>query len=83
MASLGHEIIIKHELRPCIVHGKKALFHEWSHVSQIREAMLRGSVSGVVSDTYGIVEYENGTVERVFPFDIKFTDGKIKEYCFY
>lgn len=78
----SNEIIIKKELRPCNVHGKRALFHEWSHVSTIREAMLKGSVSGIVSDTYGIVEYENGVVERVFPFDIQFLDNKINEFCF-
>lgn len=82
MASMGTEIIIKHELRPCTVHGKRALFHEWSHVSQIRDAVLRGTVSGVVSDTFGIVEYENGVVERVYPFDIQFLDNKCSEYCF-
>lgn len=82
MASLSNVIIIKHELRPCIVKGKKALFHEWSHISQIREAMLRGSVPGVVSETFGIVEYESGVIERVLPCDITFCDNKICEFCF-
>lgn len=82
MASMGNEIIIKKELRPCAVHGRKALFHEWSHVSTIRDAVLRGTVSGVVFDTFGIVEYENGVVERVLPCDIQFLDNKCSEYCF-
>lgn len=82
MASLSNEIIIKKELRPCAVKGKKALFHEWSHVSTIKVAMLKESVSGVVSDTYGIVEYENGVVERVNPAEICFYDNKISEYSF-
>lgn len=29
MASLSSEIVITHELRPCYVDGKKALFHRW------------------------------------------------------
>jgi hypothetical protein len=29
MASLSSKIVITHELRPCYVDGKKALFHRW------------------------------------------------------
>lgn len=82
MASLRNEVITIKELRPCAVHGKRALFHEWSHVSRIREAILIGTESGVVADTYGIVEYESGVVERVIPCDIQFLDNKFADYCF-
>lgn len=53
----------KPELRTCFVGDKRALFHGWSNVSMIREAIITGSVSGVVSDTYGIVEFEDGNLE--------------------
>lgn len=60
-------------MRKCFVKGKPPMFHEWSHVSQISEAILKGTVSGVVSNTFGIVEYEDGQVDRVYPEEIKFT----------
>lgn len=70
------------DLRPCKVNGQNALFHEWSHVSQIRDAILRGTVGGVVADTFGIVEYEDGSIARVMPEKIRFLDNEFSEYCF-
>lgn len=61
-------------LRTCQVDGENAFFHKWSDVSQIRDAVLKGTISGVISDTFGIVEFENGKVKRVEPERIVFTD---------
>ena len=30
----------------------------------------------------GIVEYEDGTVHEAYPYEIRFLDGKLNEYCF-
>ena len=72
MASLNNEIIIKSELRPCLVKDKKALFHKWVHTKN-----LLGQEFEV-----GIVEYENGQVEEVTSNNIKFCDNKVNKYIF-
>lgn len=51
-------------------------FHE------LEKLFFIGTESGVVADTYGIVEYESGVVERVIPCDIQFLDNKFADYCF-
>lgn len=76
--------IIETELRPCMVGDKKALFHTWNHYSEIvpPSVMVGGHSGGVVSDTYAIVEYEDGSVSRCEVGEVRFLDCKIKEYCF-
>lgn len=66
------DIEIKTELRPCLVKGKKALFHKWVHTKN-----LFGQEFEV-----GIVEFIDGPVEEVTPDNIRFCDGKAKEYIF-
>lgn len=64
--------------RPCYVEGKKAMFHCWRNVSQIvsPSAFVGGHSGGIVSDTYGIVEYEDGTIAGyIEPVKIRFADG--------
>ena len=73
------------KIRPCIVDEKKALFHCWSQESEIiRPSPLKGGHSGgVVAGTFGIVEFENGDVCKVYPEKITFLDnGIFKEYVF-
>lgn len=77
MASVT-DIEIKRELRPCIVNGKKALFHTWEHISE----PMPSNCQGVISCTMGIIEDERGNIIRVNPCSIKFIDNKIQEYCF-
>lgn len=67
------------EYRPCYVNGRKALFHRWSNIAKpqlpkgqepsenARYFQFRG--------TYGVVEFEDGTVDTVWPRDIQFADG--------
>ena len=65
--------------RPCWVHGKKALFHRWT--SSARPILPRGvepdenTPHYQLSLTHAIVEFEDGSVERVWPQDVKFADG--------
>lgn len=68
MASLNFEYG-----RPCYVGNKKAMFHCWNHIS-----------TGAVSGTYGLVEYEDGTVDALtYPNQIRFADfGGFKETAF-
>lgn len=62
----------------------KALFHCWNHRSElVGESCLRGGHSaGQVSDTFAIVEYEDGTVHEVEPENIQFVDNAMSEYAF-
>jgi hypothetical protein len=84
MARSSSEISIRGDLRPCIVINRKALFHKWSDKSKIVEPspMIGGHNGGVLKYTVGIIEYEDGTVTECYPYEIKFVDGKAKEYCF-
>lgn len=38
--------------------------------------------TGKIQNTYGIVEYEDGTIKEVKPQQIKFDDNKMQEYAF-
>lgn len=63
---------------------RKALFHCWSHRSEIvGESLLRGGhAAGQVSGTFAIVEFEDGTVKEVEPWNIRFIEGLINDYSF-
>ena len=64
--------------RPCFVNGQKAMFHCWRHASQVisPSPLFGGHPGGVVSETYGIVEYEDGSIAAyVEPGSIRFADG--------
>ena len=70
MASLGHEIKIKVDLRPCYVKGKRALFHKWF----TRTEVINGNA---LTDTFAIVEFENGTVREASITDVHFCGAKM------
>lgn len=85
MANLNRTITIsKNEYRPCIVNGKKALFHMWENFSKpvAAELHIGGAPAGVLSFTLAIVEFEDGTVCRVDSDEVRFTDNKFNEYIF-
>lgn len=77
MAALDSNITIRKERRPCFINGKKAMFHQWTQESQIvpPSAMMGGHSGGVISTTFAIVEYEDGTVAKTYPEKVKFADG--------
>lgn len=62
----------------------RGLFHCWSHRSEVvGESYLRGGHSaGQVSSTFAIVEFEDGTVHEVEPWNIRFLDNPMEEYDF-
>ena len=64
------------ETRPCYVAGKKAMFHRWNEIrNAINESpMVGGHPAGIIAATYGIVEFEDGTVKNVHPYEIIFSD---------
>mgnify|MGYP005762252109 FL=1 len=62
----------------------KALFHCWSHKSEVvgESTLCGGHSGGQISATFGLVEYEDGTMHEVEPHNIRFVDGRINEYGF-
>lgn len=72
------------EYRPCIVSEQRALFHRWENKTQIVPPSPKagGHGGGVLHFVMGIVENESGEVEEVMPYEIRFVDNIIKDYCF-
>lgn len=67
MAGIHSEITISTEKRLCVVDDRKAVFHKWVEISYpVGESAFRGGPpAGQVSYVVALVEYEDGTVERV------------------
>lgn len=78
----GLEMVVR--LRPCLVKGKKHLFHCWDHRAwTVGESALRGGPpGGQYSMVLDVVEDEYGQVHEVYPRDVRFLDDQIKEYSF-
>ena len=55
----------------------KGYFHVWAHESNVTNGFMDGTTDGQVSSLYGIVEYEDGTVHKVEPECITFTDKHV------
>lgn len=64
--------------RPCWARGRRALFHRW--VNSAHPVLPRGEEPGENARYYqfrnvtALVEYEDGTVARIFPDNIQFVD---------
>lgn len=68
--------------RPCWVRGRKALFHCWANTAH--PVAPRNIPAELIDEktrffqfrrTDGLVEFEDGTVARVYASDIQFADG--------
>lgn len=87
MAEFTTEFIIAPELRPCWVKGRRALFHRWT--DSARPVVPRGLPELETADlryqlwnVHGVVEYEDGTLGRVWPYEIQFAENPVfKEYA--
>lgn len=49
-------------------------FHAWTNEFCVTNGFLFGRTEGQISTTYGIVEYEDGTIHKVRPEWIVFSD---------
>jgi hypothetical protein len=80
MATMNNEFIFKQHTRPCWVDGRRAIFHRWT--DSARPVKPRGMEEDETADRFQIhsvhalVEYEDGTVERVWPNTVRFADSK-------
>ena len=65
--------------RPCMVGDRRAIFHRW--VNSANPVLPRGVEVTENSRYYqfrrteALVEYEDGTVARVYPSEVRFVDG--------
>lgn len=74
------------EYRPCYANGRMALFHRW--VNTANPALPKGVDASNEKarffqhrSTTALIEYADGTMDRVWPQDIRFADGgRFKEY---
>lgn len=57
----------------------KGYFHTWAHESYVTNGLMIGTTAGQVSTLYGVVEYEDGTIHKVDPKCITFTDRDCKD----
>lgn len=55
-------------------------FHTWGSEAYVTNGYLVGTTAGQMSTLYGVVEYVDGTVHRVPPECITFTDREVKPY---
>lgn len=75
----------ENEYRPCYVNGRKALFHRWinSTPAQLPKGQEPNENSRYFQFrcTHGLVEFEDGTMDQVWPYAIKFADhGRFQDY---
>lgn len=100
-------ITAEQTLRPCIVDGRKALFHRWTDdcdviikfntmlpsdkMKEIHNLLLNYEVIPAIANpipckyTYGIVEFEDGSIRMVKPDSIIFLDSDVEfsKCCFH
>lgn len=72
-----------YQIRTCTVDGAKALFHRWADMAQVVGAspLAGGSPGGQLYHVYGLVEFEDGTVQMVDPERIQFEDTDFGQYA--
>lgn len=57
--------------------------HEKTKLYEQLESCLRGGhPAGQISETFGTVEYDDGTIHEVEPTQIRFVDNAMSEYAF-
>lgn len=65
--------------RVCEVNGEEGTFHCWEQYSTVIEASLLvgGHPAGQIAQVFGIVEFKDGTIRRVQPYQIKFIPDEL------
>ena len=74
----GSVVIGDGKYRPCWVQGKRALFHRWTDT---RRPVVPRGIDETETDrryqvwtVHAIVEFEDGSVARVYPSEVEFAD---------
>jgi hypothetical protein len=69
------------EGRPCWVDGRRAIFHRWTDSARPAKSPKkpddeeRQELPLQIHNVHGLVEYEDGTVDREWPNRIRFADS--------
>ena len=63
------------KFRPCTVKGKRGVFHGWFQYDGVRLNNSGKVIDGNIKFLSGLVEFEDGSVKRVDPENIKFEDS--------
>ena len=65
------------DTRPCRVKGRKAKFHQWVIRQEVvgPGAAIGSHQGGQIQCTFALVEFEDGTVQEVYPENIVFIDN--------
>lgn len=73
------------KLRPCLVRGKKALFHQWIESKYFIEpsSLIGEIIGGQICINYAVVEYADGSLSVCKPENIVFLEDVFSEYSFY
>lgn len=73
--------MVQSELRPCLVKGKKYLFHRWADRRWVvgPSSLRGGHPGGECAEVFAIVEDEEGQVLEFYPSQIKFLDRSPEE----
>lgn len=77
--------VSRDQLRPCYTgDGRRALFHRWADTAEpiAPSPFVGGQPAGQFWRVHGIVEFEDGTVCRLLPEEIKFLDSMVKMRCY-
>lgn len=79
MAAINGQIVLTTcEGRPCWVNGRRAIFHRWTDSARPVKPTGADEESEARFQKYsvhGLVEYEDGTMEREWPNVIQFADS--------
>ncbi len=81
MATINQGFTITYQTRPCWVDGRRAIFHRWT--DSARPVKPKGMEEDEAADRYqvhnvhALVEYEDGTVARVWPNTVRFADSAV------
>ena len=75
MASFKY--LIGPERRPCYVDDRKGVFHQWINRAEVvaPSMMVGGHPGGQLWEVFGLVEFEDGHMEEVYPMEVQFADG--------
>ena len=80
MAALNGTITFQSsEYRPCFVDGKRALFHRWADRAEPipSELTIGGAPAGQLQFPVAIVEFEDGEVKTVRPWEVRFSGNRM------
>src|SRR5574343_874061 len=63
------------KFRPCTVKDKRGVFHGWFQYDGVRMNGHGRIIDGNIKFLSGLVEFEDGSIQRVEPENIKFEDN--------